>query len=253
MRILLPPSEVKRSGGHGPPLSDLGGGPRGAHRIRVVRTVVSLGRRPAHAAEVLLLPPAARVDALAANHEVLRSPTMAALDRYDGVLYRALDVDRLTVRQRGIAAESVLIFSGLWGVSGGDEPVPLYRVPAAAVLPGIGAVGRSWRGPLERHLGPLLEGELTIDLRSTDYASMWPAGPGAIAVRVLTETAPGVRKAISHTGKEVKGRLTRELVTHRRPARTVDDIAAAVCRLGHRAEIRGLPNQRLGLDVVVDG
>ncbi|GAC1326414.1 MAG: hypothetical protein NVSMB16_17280 [Acidimicrobiales bacterium] len=168
------------------------------------------------------------------------------------MLYRALDVGRLTVRQRGIAGESVLVFSGLWGVSGGDEPVPLYRVPAAAVLPGIGAVGRSWRTPLQHHLAPLLEGELTIDMRSTDYASMWPAGPGVIAVRVLTEVTPGVRKAISHTGKQVKGRLARELVTRRRPARTVDDVVAATYRLGHRAEVRDLPHGRVRIDVIVE-
>ena len=252
MRILLPPSEIKRFGGDGPPLSELGGGPRATHRARVVRTVIALGRRPAHAATVLLLPAAARVDALAANAEVLRAPTMAALDRYDGVLYRALDVGHLTVRQRGIAGESVLVFSGLWGVSGGDEPVPLYRVPAAAVLPGIGALGRSWRKPLEHHLAPLLDGELTIDLRSTDYGSMWSAGSEVIAVRVLTEVAPGVRKAISHTGKAVKGRLTRELVTRRRPARAAGDVITAALRLGYRAEVRDLSHGRLGIDVIVD-
>ena len=74
---------------------------------------------------------------------------------------------------------------------------------------------------------------------------------GVVDLPVLTETAPGVRKAISHTGKEVKGRLTRELVTRRRPARDVDDVVAAIHRLGHRAEVWELPHGRLGLDVVV--
>ena len=236
MRILLPPSEAKRPGGDGPPLALTG------PRRQVGRAVKRLIRAdPDAAATALLLPPATREAALDANRHLDRSPTMPALDRYDGVLYRALDAGTLTARRRRVAEESVLIFSGLLGVVGGGERVPLYRVPAAAVLPGIGQLNRWWRSRLQLDVGA----ELVVDLRSTDYLPMWQPPAGAVVVRVLDDAG----KAISFTGKQGKGLLARELI--RRPPRQVDDVAAAGARLGCRPELAELKGGRIGLDLLV--
>ncbi|GAC1318556.1 MAG: peroxide stress protein YaaA [Acidimicrobiales bacterium] len=236
MRILLPPSEAKRSGGDGPPVR------LHAPRREVARAVKGLIRAdPDAAAAALLLPAAARAEALAANRTVDRSPTMTAIDRYDGVLYRALDVAGLTRSQRGRAEESVVIFSGLLGSVRGGEGVPFYRVPAAATMPGVGHLGRFWRARLELDV----DDELVVDLRSTDYLPMWQPPAGAVVVRVLSDTG----KAISFTGKQGKGLLARELI--RRPPRRVEDVVAAGARIGCRPEFRALTGGRIGLDLLV--
>ena len=247
MLVLLPPSEAKVPGGDGPPVRDLLSGtePRLARsRLRVLREVAALaGRRDRRrAADALLLPAGVVDEACDADAQVLDSPTTPALDRYSGVVYAGLDAGSLSAAARRVADSSVLVFSGAFGVVHGDEPVPLYRVPAAARLPRCGLLSAYWRPFLARHLPPLVDAQLVIDLRSSDYASMWAAPPAlreqVVAVRVLQQRRDPsglVEKVVSYHSKELKGRLARALVqaaARRRRVDSVDSLAEVAAGLG---------------------
>ena len=235
MRILLPPSEGKTRGGRGPALLEagFGAGPLSAHREHLARTVAHVaGGSREEAVRAFVLPGAVAEAALQANSAVLTSPTRTALSRYAGVVYDGLDLAGLTRAQKQRAAQTILIFSGLFGVVRGDELIPDYRVPAAAVLPGVGGAGSSWRPILSTALPDLLGEELVVDLRSIDYAAMWrPTGELAerlVTVRVLSPRPDGTTAVISHFSKHGKGRLAHALLVEasaRRPARTASDIA----------------------------
>lgn len=236
MRILLPPSETKHAGGTGPSLAGLGFAHTalGRHRRRLAHAVERTAHgRASTAATAFALPPAVAALAIQANSTVLTSATVAALDRYRGTVYDALDVDTLSPSARACADASVLIFSGLFGVVAASEQVPGYRVPAAAVLPRIGGVGASWRAVLAAELPRLLADDVAIDLRSTDYTAMWrPSSAGTeysvIAVRMLSRR-PDARLAVtSFFSKRGKGQLARALIqrsTAGGPVRSAQDVA----------------------------
>lgn len=251
--LLLPPSEGKRPGGDGPPLTDpssLVAPELAATRLRVRDAVVRLCRsRPTVAERALLLPPRAAADAVAANAALDQSPSMPALDRYAGVLYAGLDTPSLSRAQRRVAEESVLVFSGLWGVVAGGDRIPDYRVPAAADLPRLGPLTPLWRDALGDILPRLLADRLVIDLRSTDYAAMWAprrrdTDGDTVVVRVLADR-PGGAKVVSYHSKHAKGRLARALLEQRtRRARisTAGDVARVAATLGwtaHATRTRG--------------
>ncbi len=223
MHLLLPPSEAKAPGGRGRPLRGrLGEGPLGAARSTVLAALAELvAGEPDAAARALLLPRGPAGAALEADRRVLDAPTTAALRRYRGVVYEGLDLAGLDAAEQRLAARSCHVFSGLFGVLRGDEPVPDYRVPAKAALPGIGIAGTFWRPVLAEQLPAILRGGLVVDLRSADYAAMWrPRGELAervVPVRVLSPVPRGGRGVISHTSKLSKGRLAAALL--RRAAR----------------------------------
>lgn len=237
MHLLLPPSEAKSTGGRGRPLPNQNPHPLlGADREAVLDALARLlDGRPDQAAKALLLPPAVAADALAANARVRTAPTLPALRRYQGVVYDGLDFGALTEREQRRAMRSLWVFSGLFGVVRGDEPIPTYRVPAKAVLPDVGVVGTYWRPRLDVVLPQLLRGRgPVVDLRSSDYAAMWrPRGDLAartISVRVLSPLPGGGTGVVSYSSKLAKGRLAAALV--RRSAagdkvNAVDDVAAA--------------------------
>ena len=239
MLLLLPPSEGKTAGGDGPSLRTLLGAadrraddPLAAARRAVAGAVADLaGGPPDAAAAALALPPGVRDEALAGNRAVLDSPTRPALQRYAGVVYDGLDAAGLPLGARAAADRRVVVFSGLLGLVRGDEPVPWYRVPAKAVLPGLGVAATYWRPVLAEAMSELLAAEpdgLVVDLRSSDYAAMWrptPAeAPRVAAVRVLTERADGSRAVVSFDSKLAKGRLAHALL--RRQARARSPLAA---------------------------
>lgn len=239
MRILLPPSEAKNPGGRGLPLA------RRQRRqpIDDSREQVLLGldrllaeAEPRKAARALGLPASVAAAALADNRRVRTAPTMPALDRYAGVVYDGLFLQPLSAAARTVANREVLVFSGLFGVLRGGDPVPAYRVAAQATLPGVGVLVRFWRARLDAVTAPLLDQGLVIDLRSSDYAAMWqpdrrgPLVGRLVSVRVLSPRPDGTLGVVSFASKLAKGRLTAALLERRaagQPVRTVADVAAA--------------------------
>jgi hypothetical protein len=257
VHLLLPPSEGKTSGGRGRPLNRRapGAGPLADARAKTLAALGTLvGGADSDAAAALLLPPGVVADALAANRAVLESPTAPALRRYAGVVYDGVDFDTLGSTEQRVAARATLIFSGLFGVVRGGDPVPEYRVPAKAVLPGLGVAAAFWRPVLAEALPPLLRRGLVVDLRSSDYAAMWRPDPTladrVVGIRILSPVPRGGHAVISYNSKYAKGRLARALV--RRQARgedirTVDDVVAAWSEWDGAAGAEPTPS---GLDLV---
>ncbi|SOD74112.1 hypothetical protein SAMN05892883_3288 [Jatrophihabitans sp. GAS493] len=216
MLILLPPSEKKRPGGRGRSLTTRpDAGELAEYRARTIDAVRQLVAGPRQtAAAKLLLPDSVVDETVAINRALLDSPTMPALQRYSGVVYDGLDAAALSAAATSLARRRVLIFSGLFGVLTGGEPIPNYRVPAKAVLPGIGVAGTFWRPALDGRLRGLIKRGAVIDLRSSDYASMWrmPALDGrGVSVRIESPTSRGYG-VVSYNSKYGKGVLARALL-----------------------------------------
>ncbi len=256
MLLLLPPSEAKRDGGSGPPV---GRRPRlSTPSLAAARAALIAAIRAAHAADRdglsagLKLPPGLARAALAANRRVATAATMPALDRYAGVVFAGLDPAGLTRAARTRADESVLVFSGLWGVVRGADLVPAYRVPAAGKVAGVGGLATYWRAPLTAVLPEVIGADPVLDLRSTDYLSMWrPTGAQrdqVVTVRVLAEKGTGSRRTVapvSYHAKLVKGLVARHVVSdrtrHRDAMAALDGAAEA---LGLRLEDTSTAAQR---------
>jgi len=245
MRILLPPSEAKRPGGRGRPLAgrtDPVSQRLGASRAELFAALTELLDRP-EAAAALLLPASTADAAIAANARAMSSPTLPAMQRYAGVVYEGLRADQLSTAAQRSARTSLLVFSGLLGVSRGGDPVPEYRVPAKATLPGVGIAGTYWRRRLPDVLPALLDRGPIIDLRSADYAAMWQPAAGSaeairfIGVRILSRTPGGRLAVVSYPSKLAKGRLAAALLERSaggRPVRDAADVLAAWAELGGR-------------------
>jgi uncharacterized protein len=238
--VLLPPSEAKATGGDGPPVGRrpvLSTPELAAPRAALLAAVRRAYRadRPALATG-LRLPTSATAAALAATTAAGSAPTLAALDRYTGVVYQALDVGGLAASARRRAEETVVVASGLWGVVRGGDQVPDYRVPASGTVPGHGGVTAHWRRPLAAAMPGLVGDQPVLDLRSTDYRGMWRPGPGlrdrVVAVRVLAERPTGAVGPVSYHAKWVKGLVVGHLVRSRRsyadPMAALADAAAAL-------------------------
>jgi cytoplasmic iron level regulating protein YaaA (DUF328/UPF0246 family) len=243
VRILLPPSEAKNAGGRGLPLARRQRRqPIEDSRDEVLHSLDQLlDAGPVEAARSLLLPDSVAAAALADNRRVRTAPTMPALDRYAGVVYDGLFLQPLSEAARAVANRELLIFSGLFGVLRGGDPVPAYRVPAKAALPGVGVLATFWRARLDALMPSLLDRSVLIDLRSSDYAAMWqPASRGPLAgrligVRVLSPRPDGSLGVISFASKLAKGRLTAALLERRaagQPVQGVEDICAAWAAVG---------------------
>ncbi|MGN6502217.1 MAG: YaaA family protein [Pseudolysinimonas sp.] len=213
MLILLPPSETKRDGGDPSRTLDLSS-LAFAELTRPRRSALDAIRRLAadrDASATALKLGATQGAEIARNRTVLRSPVMPALDRYDGVLYEALDAASLTAAQRTWAGQHVAIASAAFGLTMGLDEIPAYRLSHDSRIPGL-SLARLWRAPL----AAVLEQRpgLILDLRSEAYAALGPLPPrtDAVFVRVVTEDGSGRRRALNHFNKKGKGEFVRRLI-----------------------------------------
>jgi len=259
MRILLPPSEAKQPGGRG---RSLGARPVDSEldksRTELFAALARLLESP-DAAAALQLPPSVAEAALATNRRAAEAATLPAMRRYAGTVYQGLDVAGLSPAAARLARSALLIFSGLLGVSRGGDPVPDYRVPAKAVLPGIGVAATFWRPRLVDLLPTLLDSGPVIDLRSTDYAAMWQPKPNSapaarlIAVRVLSPTPGGRLAVVSYRSKLAKGRLAAALLERQASGRRIigpADLLAAWAELGGAGGDQRATGRGTALDLV---
>ncbi|MER6616760.1 peroxide stress protein YaaA [Streptomyces xantholiticus] len=266
MLVLLPPSEGKAASGRGAPLKPESLSLPGLAdaRAAVLDELVELcAADEAKAQQVLGLSEGLRGE-IAKNAELRTAGTRPAGEIYTGVLYDALGLATLDPASRRRAHQSLLVFSGLWGAVRVGDRIPSYRCSMGVKLPGLGALGGYWRGPMESVLPKAADGGMVLDLRSSAYAAAWkPKGEVAdrtATVRVLhsqIDESTGVEKrsVVSHFNKATKGRIVRSLLEAGAAPKTPAALVEALRDLGYvvEAQAPGKPGKAWGLDVVVSG
>jgi cytoplasmic iron level regulating protein YaaA (DUF328/UPF0246 family) len=226
--ILLPPSEGKASEGSGSPVGDLSFPTLGRARKRVLTALIRASKRR-DALDVLGLTPGLAGE-LAKNAALKTAPTLPAADLYTGVLYDNLALNTLEGEPRRRAEESVLIFSGLWGVVRTTDQIPPYRLSMGVSLPPLGGLAAFWRPQITKELDRLPG--LVVDLRSATYAGAWQAGARSATVRVFRDG-----KVVSHMAKATRGEIARALLRQDASPSTPDELAKTLDALGYTVEL----------------
>jgi len=238
MLLLLPPSETKRPGGEGAPLDldTLALPALRPQRVATVDALVALSADEDEAARVLKLSARQRGE-VAVNAALRDAPTMAAVDRYTGVLFDALAGDTLDATARAWLGAHVMIHSAPFGPVGALDPIPAYRLAANASVPALGPLRRRWAGAVTDALATLPH-PFIVDLRSEAYVGLGPvpASVPSVYVRVVTVGADGAVRALNHFNKATKGRLVRALAQLRPDPADPPALAATLRAAGWRVE-----------------
>lgn len=213
MKILLPPSETKRSGGSGAPVSlgSLALPALAPERDAVVTALTTLAADPADARRVLKLS-ARQLGDIEHNAALRSAPTMAAIDRYTGVLYDALDASTLDAAARRWLNTHVLIHSAPFGPVAALDAIPTYRLAAGTSLPGIPPLRRHWARAISSAIAEDAA-DFVLDLRSEAYVALGPVPASVSSAYVRVVTTAG--RALNHFNKKAKGELVRALALDR--------------------------------------
>lgn len=245
MKILLPPSETKREGGTGVPLrlEELALPALSTKREAVVEALIALAADRIEAQRVLRLS-ARQVGDIEHNRMLRTAPTMPAVDRYTGVLFDALDAQRLNGAARRWLGEHVLIHSAPFGPIGALDDIPTYRLAAGTSLPGIPPLRRHWADAAG---AALADARFVLDLRSEAYVALGPipASTPSAYVRVVTEKG----RALNHFNKKAKGELVRALAETRPRAHSAAGLSAWAS--AHGIQLRVAQDPAV-LELVVD-
>jgi cytoplasmic iron level regulating protein YaaA (DUF328/UPF0246 family) len=236
--VLLPPSEGKTAPAAGPrlDLDELSLPELTGPRRTAIDSLVTLCRTQPEAALGILGLSARQVHEVERNAGLEAAPTAPAWQVYTGVLFEALDIPSANPRARERLMRWVLVWSGLWGAVGLDDPIPAYRLSGSVILPGPGRLAFFWREPLRRAMAEVTTDQVILDLRSGTYSASW-AGPAerTAVVRVIHEQGER-RTAASHFNKSTKGRLLAALAAGDAEPSSVAELVDAIEGAGFRVE-----------------
>lgn len=209
--VLLPPSEGKALGGHGPGWS-VGDGTFGAELGPTRQRVVNALRRARGGTAKQL---GARGELLSAartaNLTVVGAPTRPAHERLTGVVWGHLDPPSLPAASRRRARRGVLVLSALTGITAWDDPLPNFRLKLSASLPPAGNLAALWRDRLSTVLNDHLAGHTVVDLLPNEHRAAWVPDPERYDLRRPALLTRAGRPA-GHGGKAAKGLLARALL-----------------------------------------
>jgi cytoplasmic iron level regulating protein YaaA (DUF328/UPF0246 family) len=240
MLVLLPPSETKRDGGtEGSRLDlvSLSFPELTPARSATLSALKRLSRNLSISTGALGLGPSQRFE-IDRNRVVATSPTMPALDRYTGVIYDGIDAPTLDAAARAWAHEHVLVGSALFGLIRAGDRIPAYRLSHNSRLPGL-SLKKHWRPVVSDVLAA--QSGVILDLRSESYAALGPAPlrEGSVYLRVVTESATGQKKALTHFNKKGKGVFVRELAAAGVDHATLDSLLDWAAARGIRLQRSG--------------
>ncbi len=252
MKILLPPSETKVSGGAAGPLNlaglaafSLTGSARSAllrQRSQLVDAVVTLAAKPDECRRALRLGATQHAE-IERNRQLRRSATMPAIARYTGVLFDAIGLSSLDTAETAYLHRHVVIQSALFGAILAGDHIPAYRLSHNSQVFGPGKTLASWWAQTPHPLTPAEpnDSELLLDLRSKAYRALGPlpASTPHIVLEFLSRGSDGTLRPLSHFNKQAKGHLVRELANRRLLATDPEQLLAALSELGYAVRRTG--------------
>ena len=118
--ILIPPSEGKNSGGTDNSLKNIS--------QPVCKMIDTLQSYSGDWEKLLGVKGKALQKVIQINKEILTSPTMPAIERYSGVVYKAIDYASLNTKAKKFFNTHVRIVSAVFGLVSPDDLIPNYKL-----------------------------------------------------------------------------------------------------------------------------
>ena len=200
MKILLAPSEGKRSGGKG--RFDVSAllfettHPLRAPIIEAYREIVRTG--DTHVlAKLFGLKKQSDIDRY--RFDIAQAPTMKAIERYDGVAFEYLDYASLASKAQAYVDAHVIVFSNLFGPLRASDPIPEYKLKQGAHIGNI-APERYYKERTQTLLDAMMKDEDILDLRAGFYDKFYKPSRPYTTLKFVKNG-----KVVSHWAKAYRG------------------------------------------------
>ena len=206
MKILLAPSETKRSGG------DLSFNPQTLlfdelfpHRIKVLHTYTNILQKGDIPTLSKMFGLKKEADILSYKRDIIHELTMKAIQRYTGVAFDYLKYETLEPSAQTYIDEHVVLFSNLFGPIRASDLIPEYKLKQGEPVGDI-KVEKFYN----EHSADLMENYLAeeeiLDLRAGFYDKFYKPKKEYTTLKFIKEG-----KVISHWAKAYRGIVLREI------------------------------------------
>ncbi len=206
MKILLAPSETKKSGGTEPfKLDTLLFESLLSYRTQLLHNYINILQKGDMQELSKIFGLKKKADILANKKDIIHEPTMRAIERYTGVAFDYLNYNELAKDAQTYLHDNLLIFSNLFGVLKSDDLIPKYRLQQGKPIGDI-KPEQFYKPLLQERLDSYLEGEDILDIRAGFYDKYYKPTLPYTTLKFIKEG-----KVVSHWAKAYRGIVLREI------------------------------------------
>ena len=206
MKILLAPSETKKSGGTAPfRLEDLLFDALLPHRTKLLHTYINILQKGDMKELGAMFGLKKESDIKSHIKDIIHEPAMKAIERYTGVAFDHLGYLALDADAQRYINNHVILCSNLFGFLRANDLIPEYRLKQVAPVGDI-RVEKFYH----EHGAPLMEAYLQdeeiLDLRAGFYDKFYKPAKPYTTLKFVKES-----KVVSHWAKAYRGIVLREI------------------------------------------
>jgi len=206
MKILLAPSETKRSGGEnsfdpGTLLFES----LTPHRMKLLHTYINILQQGDMQVLSKMFGLKKETDILGNKRDLIHELTMKAIVRYTGVAFDHLGYEKLDEAAKHYIDEHVILFSNLFGPIRADDLIPEYKLKQGEAVGDI-----KTEKYFHEHSASLVEAYLKdeeiLDLRAGFYDKFYKPQKAYTTLKFIKDG-----KVVSHWAKAYRGIVLREI------------------------------------------
>jgi len=206
MKILLAPSETKRSGGEnafdpGTLLFET----LTPHRMKLLHSYINVLQQEDIQVLSKMFGLKKETDILKHKRDIIHELTMKAIERYTGVAFDYLGYDVLDEKAQSYIDENVILFSNLFGPLRADDLIPEYKLKQGEAVADI-KTEKFYNAHSADLMEAYLKDEEILDLRAGFYDKFYKPAKAYTTLKFIKDG-----KVVSHWAKAYRGIVLREI------------------------------------------
>ena len=206
MKILLAPSETKRSGGEnafdpGILLFET----LTAHRMKLLHAYTNVLQQGDMQVLSKMFGIKKEVEIVKHKRDIIHELTMKAIERYTGVAFEYLGYDALDKKAQSYIDENVILFSNLFGPIRADDLIPEYKLKQGEAVAEI-KTEKFYNAHSADLMETYLKDEEILDLRAGFYDKFYKPTKPYTTLKFIKDG-----KVVSHWAKAYRGIVLREI------------------------------------------
>lgn len=206
MKILLSPSETKKSGGeHSFNPSTLLFESLTPYRIKLLHSYVNVLQQGDMQVLSKMFGIKKETDILKHKKDIIHELTMKAIERYTGVAFDYLGYEDLDIKEKSYIDENVILFSNLFGPIRASDLIPEYKLKQGESVGDI-RPEKFYHEHSAHLVEEYLKDEEILDLRAGFYNKFYKPSSPYTTLKFIKEG-----KVVSHWAKAYRGIVLREI------------------------------------------
>ena len=206
MKILLAPSETKKSGGELPfHPNQLFFKELAPSRMKILHTYINILQQGDMQVLSKMFGIKKEADILKYQKDIIHELTMKAIERYTGVAFDYLDYENLDAQAQTYIDENVILFSNLWGPIKSSDLIPEYKLKQAEAVGDI-KPEKFYHEHSAHLMEEYLKNEEVLDLRAGFYDKFYKPTKPYTTLKFIKDG-----KVVSHWAKAYRGIVLRKI------------------------------------------